>query len=227
MKKILVVVLALVMALSLVACGGKTDSEGGSTAPAETAESAKPETTAADVEATQGEDETEAPTEAALLPGVLFQLDAENPVVRGLTLAGNRSGTEAFNTVSPAAEGVRCIFELNEWVEVTPDTAAEDGLALWVFRHREDPAAYGSASLSEEAEGFAAYCELPFDPDAEPGASRGSFYLNPDDCEEGYYDLVFTSNGNATAVLLARFYAEGELADKTDDELMQIMTGLE
>ena len=34
------------------------------------------------------------------------------------------------------------IFERNEWVEVSPDTDAEDCLALWVLRRREDPKEY-------------------------------------------------------------------------------------
>ncbi len=228
MKKIFVILLAALLIFSLSACGGKTDSDGASTtAPANsTGATGQDATDAPSAATTEGGAESAAPAADALLPGELYQLDAENPVVRGLSLAGNRTGSEAFNNAAPAAQGVRCIFELNEWVEVTPDTDAEEGLAVWVFRHKEDPKAYRSAALSEEAEGFAAYCELPFDAEAEAGASRGSFYLNPDDCEEGFYDFVFSLNGNATAVLLARFYNEGALENKTDAELTQMTTGL-
>lgn len=226
MKKLFAVLIALAILLSLAACGGKTEPDDVSTAaPAGTAEGTQPENTEAPAGTTQS-DNGAAPAQAALIPGDLFQLDAENPVVRGLSLAGSRAGTGEFNNAAPAAQGIRCIFELNEWVEITPDTAAEDGLAVWVFRHREDPEAYRSAVFSEEADGFAAFCDLPFDAAAEAGASRGSFYLNPEDCEEGFYDLVFTLNGNAAAVLLTRFYAEEALAGKTDAELTALMTGL-
>ena len=226
MKRFFAILLALTMLLSLAACGGSTEpTDPCAAAPADTAEDTQPEETEAPPETTQGEEST-APAEAAILPGVLYQLDDDNPVVLGLALAGNRAGSDAFNNAIPSFEGIRCIFDLDEWVDVRPDTDAEDGLAVWVFRHKEDPKAYLNAALSEEADGFAAYCELPFDPDAEIGASRGSFYLNPEECEAGYYDLVFSLDGAATAVLLARFYNAGELEEKTDAELTQIMTGL-
>ena len=226
MKRFLIFLLASVMIFSLVSCGGK--SGGGD--PSENPSVSVPDggqTASSDATVSETVSDTVAPAENALIPGTLFQLDEEKPVVLGLSLSGNRSGTAEFNSADPAVEGIRCIFELNEWVEITPDTDAQDGLAVWVFRHREDPEEYRSAALSDESDGFAAYCELPFDPDAEPGASRGSFYLNPEDCEAGYYDLVFSLDGNATAVLLTRFYNEYELESKTDEELAQIMTGLE
>lgn len=228
MKRILVFSLAIVMLLSFAACGGKTGIDSPATAaPADGAEETQPAGTEAPADATPDDSGSAAPAAAALIPGALFQIDPEAPVLRGLALAGNRAGTEAFNAALPGNEGIRCIFELNEWVEVTPDTDAEDGLAVWVFRHAEDPTAYAGMALSEEAPGFAAYCALPFDAEAQDGASRGSFYLNPEDCEAGYYDLVFSLDGSATAVLLARFYNEAELENKTDDELMAIQSGLE
>ena len=55
----------------------------------------------------------------------------------------------------------------------------------------------------------------------------GSFYLNPADVKEGYYDLVFTVDGKAAASVLTRFYKPDELAEKSDTELEQIQKGLE
>ena len=57
--------------------------------------------------------------------------------------------------------------------------------------------------------------------------SWGSFYLNPADVKEGYYDLVFTVDGKASASVLARFYKPEELIEKSDAELEQIQKGLD
>ena len=222
MKKVFVIVLAALMLVSLAACGGKTgDGKPAATEPPVSGDSAQSGATEAPAATTQP-----AAPAAALIPGELWQLDPDAPVVRGVTLAGNRAGTGEFNAREPAAKGIRCIFETNEWVEITPDTDEKEGLAVWIFAHKDDPEAYRDASFSEEAEGYAAYAELKFDPEAEPGYPWGSFYLHPEECEPGYYDLVFTLNGKATAVTLTRFYGDGELSDKTDDVLTQLMSGL-
>lgn len=226
MKKVFVVFLAVLMVFTFASCGGKTENAEPATDAGNTEEAAPDATEAPDADA-QSVSESGAQAEAALIPGELYQLEGtDTPALRGLRLSGNRSGTAEFNAAEVSDKGIRCIFELNEWVEVTPDTDAEEGLAVWAFSHREDPEAYQSETLSEETPGFAAYCDLPLDAEAEEGAPRGSFYLNPDECEPGYYDLVFTLNGNATAVLLTRFYNEGELEEKSDPELTELMNGL-
>ena len=51
----------------------------------------------------------------------------------------------------------------------------------------------------------------------------GSFYLNKEECEPGYYDFVFTYEGKAIATLLTRFYNENELTVKSDAELEALM----
>lgn len=222
MKRVFVFLLAAVLMLSLAACGGKTgDSKPAATEPASGASPAQSGVTEAPAATTQS-----AAPAASLLPGELWQLDPDAPVVRGLKLAGNRAGTAEFNDREPAAKDIRCIFETNEYIEITPDTDEKEGLAVWVFAHKDDPEAYRDAVFSEEAEGYAAYVELKLDPEAEPGSAWGEFYLHPEECEPGYYDLVFTLNGKATAVVLTRFYSDGELSDKSDDALTQLMTGL-
>ena len=218
MKKTLALLITALLLLSLAACGGHAGNNSGETDAATDAGTA---TESAPAETADPASAPNAPAAQALLPGSLYQLDdPAQPVLRGLRLAGNRCGSAEFNARPVAATDIRCIFELNEWVEVTPDTDAGEGLAVWVFRHRDDPDAYKDASLSEETPGFAAFCELPFDPEA--NAAFGSFYLSPDDAEPGYYDFVFTLEGKPTALLLTRFYSEGELEEKSDDELLQL-----
>ena len=225
MKKTLALLLAALMLLSLAACGGKTE-------PTEPAGTDAPVTDAADETAQpdgteDGTTTDAAPVEAALLPGTLYQLeDTDAPAVRALRLAGNVVGSGEFNAREAGTTGIRCIFQLNEWVEIYPETDAKEGLGVWVFARRENPDEYKTAQLSEDAEGFAAYCDLPYDAEAEADAPRGSFYLNPDDAEAGYYDLVFALNGKATAVVTVRFYNDAELQNQSDEALAQLMAGL-
>ena len=40
--------------------------------------------------------------------------EGEKPVMTGLSLNGNRCGTEDFNNKPYATEGIRSVFELNE-----------------------------------------------------------------------------------------------------------------
>ena len=225
MKKIIALLIAALMLLTLAACGG---TENGTAAPDATESTAAPVSDAADTAApTDADPVSDAPAENAYLPGRLYQLgDPENPVVLGLNLSGNQCGSEELNGRPADFADIRCVFELDEWVEVTPDTDAEDGLAVWVFAHRENADEYKDAALTEETPGFAAYCGLPYDAEAGMNAPRGSFYLNPEEAEAGYYDLVFTFEGRATALLVTRFYNPGELTDKTDEELWDIMRGL-
>jgi len=70
--------------------------------------------------------------------------------------------------------------------------------------------------------GFVSYCDLPCLAD-DPEGCWGNFYLNPEDCEAGYYDFVFTYQGKAIAILLTRFYNDGELSEKSGAELEALM----
>lgn len=58
------------------------------------------------------------------------------------------------------------------------------------------------------------------------GGSWGSFYVNPEDAEPGYYDIVFVCDGAPVVVIKVRMYAENELAGKTDNELRSIMDSI-
>ena len=229
MKKIICLLLAVVTAVALAACAKKQ--EPSSTAPVtETTTVTAPETQAAsDAPTDQAAPATEGTVEAAMIPGKLNFIDLEDrdpSVLRGLSIAGNRAGTSEFNAKDPATEGIRCIFMLNEWVELCPDADEDKTFVVWVLKHTEDQKSYETAEFSEEMPGFAAVCELAFEPDDDPGWPWGSFYLNPEEVEPGYFDLVFTCEGKAIATLLTRFYADTELDMKSDEELAQIMTGL-
>ena len=77
--------------------------------------------------------------------GKLYFVNVEEdkqPVMTGLTLFGNRCGTEAFNHKPYATEGIRSVFELDEWIEFYPETKAVTGIQVMVFQHKADQGFY-------------------------------------------------------------------------------------
>lgn len=207
MKKMFLALIAVLMVLALAACGKKNeptnatnDSQGGQ-------------------------------TEKAMVPGTLNPInlkEGEKPALKGLRLAGNRAGSSeegGFNDKPVAAEGIRCIFELDEWVEIYPELEKTGSVSLWVFTHREDQSSYEKLTFSDVLQGLATFVDLNKPESKED--SWGSFYLNPSDVKEGYYDLVFTVDGKAAASVLTRFYKPDELSDKSDAELEKMQKGLE
>ena len=243
MKKVLAVLLALSLTAALAACGKQDESSDKSDAATTT-------TTAANQQESSGEDQTTTTTTTAatdspqdskvsdessdvgevlgpLEPGKLFVFpleDGEEQVLRNVRLAGNQAGSTEFNKKDPA-ERVRCIFMLNEWVEIYPDTDAESGLKCWAFRHKDDLAFYLDNTLSEESDGFVQVLDLNKNPDDERGC-WGSFYLFSEECEAGLYDLVFTHNGKPVGALITKFYNHNELTSKSDEELEELMKGI-
>ena len=231
MKRLLVVLIAALMVLSLAACGKGNDSgdnggnSGGNTSGQEGKEDKGTENKESGSKDQGGE------TAAVMTPGTLNDVnlkDGEEPVLKGLRLVGNRAGsgidTEGGINNKPASkEGIRCIFELNEWVEVYPDIDKKAGLTVYIRTHQEDQGAYEKMSGSALGDGAAAVCAWT----DEGGEDPASFYLNPDDCGSGYYDFVFTSQDQVIATMLAYFYNQDELEGKSDAELEKLMKGLE
>ena len=221
MKQYLALALALLMLVSLCACGAKTVTD--ETVPASdiTAESQP-----ANEDTTGG-----APAEAAAaaLTGKITLIDLDDrdaSILRGVRIAGNCAGMAGeFNSKEASLDDVRCIFELNEWVEFYPDTDAEYALRVWILKHRDDQEYYNDCKFSDLMPGFVQYCDLHYPADEEDPDNWywGNFYLNPEECEAGYYDFVFTYEGKAIGVLQTRFYNAGELSAKTDAELEALM----
>lgn len=203
MKRTICWLLIGVMLITLTACGKKETKE------------------------TTEETTTGSQAEEARLPGKLYLIglkEGEEPVLKSLRISGNLAGSTEFNEKKAATEGIRCIFELDEWVEIYPEVSGDKSkLCVWVFVHNEDQGQYEKMKFSEEMKGLAAYAEVSGDEED----AYASFYLNPEDYDPGYYDFVFTYNGKAVATLLTRFYGANELQEKSDSELSQIMKGLE
>ena len=150
--------------------------------------------------------------------------EGEQPIMTGLSLMGSRCGREDFNHKPIATEGIRSVFELDEWIEFHPQASAESGIKVMVFTHKADQSFYLKNSLNDETAGYILECDLNKDSDAEEDAHWGSFYLHPEENIPGYYDFVFIYNNKVFATMLTRFYKNDEISDKSDSELEKLMT---
>ena len=152
--------------------------------------------------------------------------DRDSSILRGVRIIGNGVGTmDDINGKESSLTDVRCIFNLNEWIEFYPDTDAEYYLRVWILKHRDDHEYYKTCKFSDLMPEFVTYCDLHYPVDEEKPEEWcwGSFYLNPDECEPGYYDFVFTYEGKAIATLVTKFYNEGEIDGKSGTELEALM----
>ena len=150
--------------------------------------------------------------------------EGEQPVMTALSLFGNRCGSESFNNKPYDTEGIRSVFELNEWIEFHPQASVTSGIKVMVFTHKEDQSFYTKNSLNNETPGYIQELDLNKDPEQEENYHWGSFYLNPDEVSPGYYDFVFICKNKVVATMLTHFYKEEEIYEKSDAELEELMT---
>ena len=222
MKRVVALVIACAMSLALFGCG---KSNGTSTSDKETTKN----TVAGEDNGGGGNTDATNNTKPdagaiVLLPGELYQFDkdaADGPVIKGLTLKGNQCGTTEFNAKDPDVKGIRCIFQLNEWVEFYPDTTVTRGIYVYVYKHADDAKVYTDMGFTEEDTKVLATCTLEKPEEAD--YQWGALYLNPDYADPGVYDIVFVKDGKAVAVMEAKFFVESSLQDKSDDELRAMM----
>ena len=149
--------------------------------------------------------------------------EGEQPVMTALSLFGDRCGSGAFNNKPYATEGIRSVFELNEWIEFRPQASVTSGIKVMVFMHKPDQGFYLQNPLDGETPGFILEYELNKDPDEETD-HWGSFYLHPEEVDPGYYDFVFIHGNKVFATMLARFFNVEEIHDKNDSELEGLMS---
>ena len=149
--------------------------------------------------------------------------EGEKPVMTGLSLHGNRCGSEAFNSMPFAAEGIRSVFELDEWIEFHPKASVGGGIKVMVFQHKADQSLYLKKALNDKTPGYIQEHDLNKEPDAEENDHWGSFYLHPEEVNPGYYDFVFLYNNKVFAIMPTKFYKYEEIEKKSDSELEQLM----
>ena len=234
-SKLVCGLLVIAMTLCLAACGktesgsqGGSGNQGGSGAQVAGSNSGQAGNT-------EGNGGNAAGVEAkeSMLPGKLyfFNLEDRDPsVLRGVKICGNVCGSTEFNVSrEKGTDGIRCIFQMNEWVEFYPDTDATYGIKVWILEHREDQRSYETTQFSDLMPGFVQYCDLHVPEEDEYSDTEwqwGSFYLNNDEYKPGYYDFVFVYEGKAIAKMITYFYADGEIQEKSDADLEKLMSGL-
>lgn len=149
--------------------------------------------------------------------------EGEKPVMMGLSLSGNRCGDEAFNSKPFAAEGIRSVFELDEWIEFHPKASVGGGIMVMVFKHKADQSLYLKKPLNDKTPGYIQEQGLNKDPDADENQHWGSFYLHPEEVNPGYYDFVFLYKGKVFAIMPTNFYKPKEIEEKSNSELEELM----
>lgn len=229
MKRLFALLITIIMVASLAACGTNNSNTNGNNSTNPPASSTGDNQQSGNESGNGNTTQSGNNAEAAKLTGKMniINLDDRDPsVLRGVTIKGNHAGSyDGINGKESSLTDVRCIFELNEWVYFYPDTDATYGLRVWILKHRDDQEYYNTAKFSDLDPNFVNYCDLHYPEDAEnPDEMEwGSFYLNKEECEPGYYDFVFTYEGKAIATLLTRFYNENELTVKSDAELEDLI----
>ena len=220
MKKILALIISATMLLSLSACSNPNGK------PASDRETTKDNVAGEDAGGNSDATKNNNSDAGAivLLPGELYQFDKDadgGPVIKGLTVKGNQVGTSEFNAKDPDVKGIRCIFQLDEWVEFYPDTSVNDGLWVYVYKHADDANVYTDMGFTEEDTKVLATCTLEKPEEAD--YQWGALYLHPDYADPGVYDIVFVKDGKAVAVMEAKFFVESSIQDKSDDELRAML----
>ena len=150
--------------------------------------------------------------------------EGEQPVMTALSLFGDRCGSTEFNNKPSSTEGVRSVFELNEWIEFHPQASTGSGIKVMVFMHKADQGFYLQNSLDDETPGYILECDLSKDPDEDETYHWGSFYLHPEEVSPGYYDFVFIYKGQVFATMLTLFFNQEEIYGKSDSELEELMS---
>ena len=150
--------------------------------------------------------------------------EGEQPIMTALSLFGNRCGSESFNHKPYAAEGIRSVFELDEWIEFYPKANAESGIKVMVFKQQEDQGIYLKNSLNDKTPGYIQELDLSKDPEGDETSLWGSFYLHPEEVEPGYYDFVFIYKNKVFATMLTHFFKPNEIYEKSDSELEKLMS---
>ena len=221
LKHILCIILAIAMILALTACSTKTESNSDSTQAA-VQESA----TAAESVAATTAVETAAAEETAVeaaFPGILYPLNlsaGEAPLITKLRLGGNRAGSEeGINGKDPSTDNIRSVFELNEWIDIYPETELTS-LFAYVVPHSDDPGCYTEEYISTLTDKTP---KTELIPPSDADGSWGALYLNPEEWSAGYYDLVITEGARPVSYVMITLFNEGELSEKTDTELEELM----
>lgn len=230
MKNKLTAAIILTALLALSACGNNSPAQ---TAAAQTAaQSADNSAGANDSTGSDSGKTDNSAVKEAVVPGKLYQLNVEEgkkPVIKGVSFSGNRSGTEPesssdvrINGLPTSDTDIRSIFEKNEWISIVVDSDKSTGLSLYIAPHHDDQADYTDSFFAALDDDIPMIDLHKPEPDDET-ICWGEIFLPDDNNEAGYYDLVFTDGLKPVASVTVRMYNEGELEEKSNKELAELM----
>ena len=144
--------------------------------------------------------------------GVFFFFTLENDIP-GVKLVGSRVGTEDdINGLDYQKEGIRCIFEINENIDIyIQDTNLPD-LKAYVCPHMEFSDTIDSVGYYAVGDCMVTDLTRPSNADDSWGSLYVSDYMKP-----GYYDLVLMSGDTSFGLIVIRIFPEGELDNYSAD----------
>ena len=226
-KKIMGVLLSLAMVFSMTACSKKAEETKKKTKKTkETVEETETEDT--EEEPTDDTKESEEPTQSnasgILDPdanikssnaasGVLnILVDSYDGFMGGTYLLSPTSGNDAMNRAGYRQYLIRSMFGNNDHIEIYLN-GASDTLAAYLVPHHDNDAVYTKEyvkSLPDEI----ARTELKDPHDAT--WYWGDVCLNEETYEAGYYDLLFTDNGEPVAKIILKIVNESFLNDYSE-----------
>lgn len=168
------------------------------------------------------EKKADQPAEQTMILGRLYQInlpEGQTPLIKGVKITGNQSGS-GINGLPCAGDGIRSVFNLDEWMNFSLDTGIPAGekIGIYAFVHNPDPSAYDKGLPGEPA--AKAEGEVPAAWDDE---HTMNFYVFHENYQPGYYDIVFVHNDKPLAKMMVKLFKESELNEKNDAELMELM----
>ncbi len=203
MKKIFALLLAGIMIMSLVACGG------GKTTTSSTTTSKTSTTTST----TSTTSTTKTAEKVIGVPGVLYFInlkDGEKPAFKGIRIDGNQHPSD-LNGWDYSTEKVCFIFNMEEWMEFYIDPNDGGDFKVFFVNHADDQAVYDKMSYATLEEKAVASADLPRPDD--PEWYWGSTYIFHEDNDPGYYDAIFTKGSKLIARMVIVIYPESYLED--------------
>ena len=212
MKKIFALILAVMMIMSLVACGG------GKTSTSTTTNSKTSTSTTTSTTST-----TKTADKVIGVPGVLYFInlkDGEQPPFKGIRIDGNQHPL-SLNGWDFSTEKVCFIFNLSEWMWISVDPNVSGDFEVYFVKHADDQAVYDKMSIAT-LQDMAVASTVLSDPN-DPTWSWGDAYIFHEDNEPGYYDAIFTKGSKLIARMVIKMYGVGELGDYSDEKCEELM----
>ena len=230
--KILCVAMAgLFLMTALCACNANTSVSSVSETTAESVTGTeKPATTETETTTTEtekpSETETTAPkfvvhksSEIRVL-GRLYQLEnAETPTISAVTIKAIPTGnTQDINSLPPASDGIRCIFDLDSFITINPTCPFDYDLKITIVPHQAKASYYDKNFLKKKAKKYLKQ-ELCND---NIGYATAAFSLERSRFKTGYYDIVFLRGSMPIAVMMIKIYGNGGIK-KTKKDPVELM----